>query len=132
MNRFSVIRTAFILILGISTAGCGDKGKDSAAPAATSAATDSAPTESMASRGTFGKDSCPTGDRVPVDSAAAYALYADRDGNILESASVENLAGTEGKTMCPTPALEDPDDPGACPPGYCARKIAGKTYCLAC
>lgn len=86
-----------------------------------------------ASRGSFGDDSCDSGKRTAVDGKAAYAIYVDKDGNLVGPPGVaEDLLGTSANSMCPTPPPEDEEEPGACPSGYCARVIGGKTYCLRC
>jgi hypothetical protein len=77
-------------------------------------------------RGTFGPEACGAGDRVGVDGAAVAAVYYDKTG---ASVSAEELKGTTSNKMCPTP---DPGGSGACPAGYCARTMSGKTYCLRC
>jgi hypothetical protein len=86
-----------------------------------------------ASRGSFGDDSCASGERVAVNGSAAYAIYVDKDGNPVGTGAIrvaEDLRGTSANKMCPTPV--ETDDTGACPTGYCARVISGKTYCLRC
>lgn len=82
-----------------------------------------------ASRGSFGPTSCPSGDRIAVDPSAAYAVYVDKDGNQLGT-TLEDLKGTNGNLMCPTPPGSD--DPGACGTGYCAKVIGRTTYCVRC
>ncbi len=79
-------------------------------------------------RGTFGAGACGAGDRVSVDANAVSAIYFDKAGNPL-GARAEELDGTLKNTMCQTP---EPEGPSACPAGYCARTIMGKTYCMRC
>lgn len=76
-------------------------------------------------RGTFGSDACTKRSDVP-DGAVA-AVYVDQMGNMV--GNPEDLHGTSQNKMCP---LDEPTGPGACPVGYCARTIMGKTWCLRC
>lgn len=86
---------------------------------------------SSADRGNFGENSCKAGNRVAVDEKAAYALYLDKDGNLLTTAFAEDLKGTANGMLCPTPVYDE-NDTTSCPVGYCARPMSGKTYCLRC
>jgi len=97
-------RTALLLLTGLCVAGCEN-------------------------RGTF-TGSCADGNRVSVPANAVSAIYFDATGQPLGT-EAEDLEGTVSNTMCPTPP-HDPDAPGACPAGYCARTVLGKTYCLRC
>lgn len=82
-------------------------------------------------RGTFGAQACASDsdERTPLDPRAAYAIYVDSNGVVLTDVEAEDLTGTDKNQMCETPAVVGP---GACPTGYCARAISGKTYCLRC
>lgn len=86
---------------------------------------------SAANRGKFAEGSCKADSRVAVDANAAYALYLDKDGNLLTAAFAEDLKGTKHGMLCPTPVF-DSADPAPCPTGYCPRLMSGKTYCLRC
>lgn len=79
-------------------------------------------------RGTFGTASCDSSARTDVPAAAASAVYFDNTGTPV-GANAEDLEGTAKNRMCPTP---EPDGTSACPAGYCARTLVGKTYCLRC
>jgi hypothetical protein len=83
-------------------------------------------------RGTFGSGSCSS--PIDVYAGAASAIYFDIHMNPLGDRA-EDLTGTVKNKMCPTPVPHPiGPDPSACnpPPGYCAKTIAGKTYCLRC
>jgi hypothetical protein len=84
-------------------------------------------------RGTFVTGSCSS--PIAVNPDAVSAIYFDKDGKPLGD-QAEDLMGTQKNKMCPTPTPHaiSSSDPSACtpPPGYCARTIAGKTYCLRC
>jgi len=87
----------------------------------------------VANRGEFGDSACPEGARVGPPTGSAYAVYVDKDFNVLGSGSpatgsAEDLQGTSDNKMCPTP----PVGPGACPTGYCAKQIGGVTFCKRC
>jgi hypothetical protein len=90
-------------------------------------------TGACTTRGTFGNGSCSS--PVDVYADAVSAIYYDKAGNPLGDRA-EDLTGTLQNKMCPTPAPHSisSSDPSACtpPPGYCAKTIAGKTYCLRC
>jgi hypothetical protein len=69
-----------------------------------------------------------------VPAGAMFALYLDKDGNILgdykdslgnfEAHRAEQLAVTNNNQMCPTPP---PSGPGSCPAGYCMKLVPGTT-----
>ncbi len=126
-----------LLILGLLIAsGCSnttpesendkedDKGMDAGAGSVAGA---SAGTR-QANRGEFGPESCPVEERVAVDPSAAFAVFLDANGEVVGDRA-EDLNGTEGNQMCPTPK---PSGPGACPAGTCAKTISGRKICLPC
>lgn len=93
-----------------------------------------APAQAVATRGVFGGGSCDASARIAVADNAAFAVYFDRDGNELDSAAAEDLAGTSEKLMCPLSLAPEQGaqlDPGICTP-LCSKVISRKTYCVPC
>ena len=121
MTNSLMARGMTLLVVGLLVAGC--PSKQVAEPNVD---------PGVANRGEFSVDSCNKNERVAVDSAAAYAIYVDKDGNPLDPGIAEDLLGTKEDKMCPTPPPPPAIDPSACPNGYCPRVIGGKTYCLRC
>ncbi len=119
MANTLMARGVTVLVIGLLVAGCKNQGQGQQETQA-----------SVENRGIFSAESCSSGERIALDSNAAYALYFDRDGNQVGPDNVaEDLLGTSDIKMCPTPSAADPS---ACAPGYCPRVISGKTYCLRC
>jgi hypothetical protein len=99
-----ILRGTTLLLLGLLVGGC------------------------VANRGEFGDASCAEVDRVAPPAGSTYAVYLDKDFNVLGK-SAEDLQGTSDNKMCPTPPVVGP---GACPTGYCAKQIGGTTICIRC
>lgn len=92
-------------------------------------------------RGNFTTASCSKEERRDLPQGAAYALYVDKDGNLLDPFKdqdgtvtgyrAEDLTGTDQNKMCPTPS---PNGPGSCPTGYCLKLVPGTNtkVCMRC
>jgi hypothetical protein len=127
MHKKFVLAAAAILVLGSAIAACGNH----KVPAPQTAAT--LPAQAAPTRGVFGPDACDIKSQVPLGTRAAYAVYLDSDGNLLD-APAEDLTGTSGNLMCPTPPPDsnDPNNPAACKQGYCPRLVSGRQFCMRC
>jgi hypothetical protein len=119
----------FVVVLSAGVSACQQGAEpESTEGAAQTGASDVA--EVAANRGVFGQESCAANARVGVPTDAAFALYYDESGNLLQSAPAEVLAGTKDNLMCPATAPGGLD-PGICTP-KCPKVIGGRTYCIPC
>lgn len=127
MHKKITLVAMILFVAGTAIAACSRQNT----PAPQTAA--ALPPPAAPTRGVFGPDACEGKTQLPVDAKAAYAFYIDSDGNLLDTPA-EDLTGTSGNLMCPTPPPDsaDPNDPGACKLGYCPRLVAGRQFCLRC